>query len=881
MAGDAESQDVDERLDALRERAGEFLDKTWHRSAYRLYGEIKRLAKSEQRAIPYLQAVFHEMDLAQTMLEPKITCERAIELITLLENEEQARRIQPDLPRQEYEGEVAWMTACAYENLAEGTGMTQGYNSAGLHQCIADGIQVCKRTGKLGCINCFREYAAQVYTASEDLEMALHHARSIAANEGPWPQRGDRRYLGHRNEAWVQLLKGHVEVAEACLQRSLPLCDEPRVGLPDQARRNTLAALEAVLLLAGKHDPSRPLVPPLGEQPGMMGFNRLPPGENVEQDLRWAHNDALRACCRQDFDEAIKLLSNWDRKLTDNSCVHEWFETRLRLIAAHRLAGQEKRIDTLAKPLALRAQKAEDFLTLRRLGRLLDSSESATPLALLGPVTCGVFQGAAARVSVAVPAGMPTDQPAPQVAEPTPEKTPLDDDFERLTKRLDEAGDDETALAAILQEILALPPDAFTHPLDAIRFVHFVRFLIRDAALVEPLWHWAEAVGGRFPQQPSLLSLRAVLGEMLHGAPDGVGERVVPLERVEKLFRESLDLEPDDPGNFARAGAFFLARENFGEAERCLARGFRLARQSGFLALRLAEVYRRTDRQRDALAVLDMCLREGCAEAEVAWEAALGAFTLGQFDALLTYMDQFEARNPGQEWAQYYRAIALLELGRLDESLQAVAEEEIRSKGTHPLPLLVMRTCIAAGKEQFDLARELLEEVLAMRLVEVDYLTFLGLCNLFQRLWRSVAFLGEQDSLRTRLETLLLQTGLAPDEMFEVQRQRGEESPQVNFYRCLVEQMLDESWPRSPGCLHDQQAWVGYVQLWGVLAHNEEEAIRLVLDWQNQCCPSPAQVLETTLEEQGFKDKVGVVWQGPRSGAEPPDGEAGADMETP
>jgi hypothetical protein len=45
-----------------------------------------------------------------------------------------------------------------------------------MHGCISDGIQVCQRTGKLECVNCFREYAAEVYLAADDLPMALHQA---------------------------------------------------------------------------------------------------------------------------------------------------------------------------------------------------------------------------------------------------------------------------------------------------------------------------------------------------------------------------------------------------------------------------------------------------------------------------------------------------------------------------------------------------------------------------------------------------------------------------------------------------------------------------------------------------------------------------------
>ena len=64
----SEPDDLDERIEALHEQAGEHLEACWFRSAYRAYGELKRVGKSDRRVIPYLNAVFHQMDLAQSLL---------------------------------------------------------------------------------------------------------------------------------------------------------------------------------------------------------------------------------------------------------------------------------------------------------------------------------------------------------------------------------------------------------------------------------------------------------------------------------------------------------------------------------------------------------------------------------------------------------------------------------------------------------------------------------------------------------------------------------------------------------------------------------------------------------------------------------------------
>src|SRR5262249_19322745 len=134
MSDEAEPGDLDQRIGELHEKAGEHLEACLFRSAYRVYGELKRLGKTEQRVIPYINGVFPQMDLAQSLPEPRVTRDNAVELIALLEDEERARQMQPDFPAAHYEAESAWMTACAYENLAEATGMLEGYNSEGMHQ---------------------------------------------------------------------------------------------------------------------------------------------------------------------------------------------------------------------------------------------------------------------------------------------------------------------------------------------------------------------------------------------------------------------------------------------------------------------------------------------------------------------------------------------------------------------------------------------------------------------------------------------------------------------------------------------------------------------------------------------------------------------------
>jgi tetratricopeptide (TPR) repeat protein len=869
---DPDPHDLDERIEALQAQAGEHLHASLFRSAYRLYSELKRVGKSEQRVIPYLNAVFHQMDLAQSLLDPRVTRENAIELIALLENEERARLLQPDFPAAAYEAEAAWMTACAYENLAEATGMLEGYNSEGMHQCITDGVEVCRRTGKLACVNCFREYAAQVYTAADDLDLALHSARLIAANLGPYPDRGDRRHLGARNESWLLLLQGQLDASEASLDRSAALCTGARVSLPVASRLHALIELETVRLVAGKQDPAALTATSAAAAGSADGEStaRLPAGERPDLELRWAFGDAVRACIGAEHARAATLLADWDRRLTELRCLHDWFETRLRLIAVHRLAGHRDKAEGLARTLEQRARKAHDWLTLRRLARLLDPDESPSPLALLAPLPSGPFAAAPTRVAIAAPAGLPAAESADALppGDEATQVTPLEVFFNGLIDRMEAAGNDAEH-TAVLDEVLGVPPAQVTHPVDACRLLNLLRFLVADGARGEAIWQWAEAVAGQFVQHAPAHSLLGVLGDVLRGSSECLAGRI-PKERVERLLRQALDLDPEDAGNFARAGAYFLGEGNYGEAERCLARGFRLQRASSFLAARLAEVYNQTERPRDALAVLDLCLREGCEDAQVAWDATLAAFRLEQYDVMLTYLDRFEEMADADAWACYYRATALLELDRPEEANAALDEAERRDPQKR-FPVDILRACAASALGQPERCRALLERTLAVRLARIDYLTVTGLNNLFGRLWKASACLAEGDALRAELHARVLQAGLAPDELFEEERRRAGEVRGINYYRCLVRQPLDEEWSESQGCLSGQANWTAYHMVWGVLAADEDEAGQRVLQWQARCYTQPAEIEETELESEGFTDKPGVVWQGARWGDAPQD----------
>ena len=115
-----------------------------------------------------------------------------------------------------------------------------------------------------------------------------------------------------------------------------------------------------------------------------------------------------------------------------------------------------------------------------------------------------------------------------------------------------------------------------------------------------------------------------------------------------------------------------------------------------------------------------------------------------------------------------------------------------------------------------------------------------------------------------RISQLLLQSGLAPDDFFEKPRKARAAIEGVNFYVCQLKQPLDDRWAAWPGRHSGQEAWPAYIARWGVLAPSEAEARQIALDQQKECFPLPAEVIDCSLNGEGYTDSPGVVWQGIR-----------------
>ncbi|SFJ64779.1 tetratricopeptide repeat protein [Planctomicrobium piriforme] len=826
------------------------------RSALQLAKETTRQARSQQRIINYMHGLFDQMRFGHGLLDPQLTREAAVELVVLLQDEEQARRIQPDLDEGHYHWVCSWMSSCAYDNLAESTGLMAGFNSPGMHECINDGIQVCRQTGKTECIKCFREYAADVYLSADDLAMVRHQCQALMDYRDGEEQR-DRRWSCYHKLAWLNVLEGRLVRAEKDLEHALQLSTAEKVYLKTRAATLVGINLQEVRLLLGQ----------ALEQP-TAALLELETGEWPKMELEQAKLQALADVLAGKLDAAIATLTEWDRRLTEMRCLREWFEVRLRLIAAFLLADKRPRAEALGKGLEAKAAEAQDYLTIRRWKRLLDPNIPVCPVPLLTTADAGPY-GTVAATSDSDPAALPLltddeddiDDVEDEIIETV---TPLSETLAEYMQEIMASQDDEEARREIFNSILSHTPHSIEDAADAAYLVHLSRYVIQGSDDAQRVWPWADAIRKQFTEDSTVLSVVAALGQYFRAADSEMFQDQIPIQDLEKWFRLSLSMNPNHPRNHARAGAFFLDEGMTGDAERAFSRAFRLDRADGSSAHQLADLYRETDRPRDALAVLDICLRKGTKDGNVAWEAAMTALQLEQYDMLLTYLDRHaELAEREQAWLHYYRGLALFRLGRLDECLDELDEELSFDPPGH-LHLHAIRVCVHSAQGQRDLARRELEKLLAIHFGEVDYLSLHGLVRLAEALCDAIEDWPLNDPLRQRLVRRLLRAGLISDSFLNSLREGNAESNEIRFFRVQLRQPLDSHWPESEGCLAGQQAWKDYLIDWGVLAETEKEAVARVQELQNLCEKTPAKLVHVEGSDETFRDRPGVVWQGYR-----------------
>ena len=110
---DMETDDVQQRFDAMFAQVDSFTDRCHYKSAVRVANEIRRLAKSERRIGEYVRGLFIAMKYGVSSLDPESARAHSLELIAILENEDRARQLQPDLDEDEYDFYRSRYSSCA------------------------------------------------------------------------------------------------------------------------------------------------------------------------------------------------------------------------------------------------------------------------------------------------------------------------------------------------------------------------------------------------------------------------------------------------------------------------------------------------------------------------------------------------------------------------------------------------------------------------------------------------------------------------------------------------------------------------------------------------------------------------------------------------
>ncbi len=572
--------DVEQQIGELVNRISELRDQCRYRSSSRISRELKRFAKAEKQVIPYLDANFYLMNDAQYLLDVETGIEVSVESIAYLESEEKARQLQPDFPEDRYHYVVSVMSSCAYDNLAKHTAKKEGYNSDGVHDCIAEGIHVCQRTGKLECVTCFREYATNVYRASDDLDMALHYARMISGNT-PLDSDNDRRWVGSKDACELLLVNGDLAAAKETVIQALKLAKHYHMVLV--AQMETAGLLAMILELEGTAGELPELLSHCGVDPS--SFPEIEVGECPSLELQLALQDAVKFCCQGEHLHAISLLTDWDRRLLSSKCLSDWFELRLRLTAILRLAGMEDKAQALAKQLKPKAHAARDWLTLRRLQALTNGEVKPNPLASLVPLRSGIFaetsanpqtQSEANPTSAAVQEVDQDHKPARDASQSGEEITPLKSQLDQFVETLQESGGEEEVCRSVQQKMLAYKAEDVSHASDAARLIQMAHAFSSLSENAELVWDWAQPFLEKFSQDASVINMVADLGDTARETTDDDPDEIAALDYLESLMVKSLDLDPNHAGNFARGGRVLFAARRIGRSRTLLCAEFSL-----------------------------------------------------------------------------------------------------------------------------------------------------------------------------------------------------------------------------------------------------------------------------------------------------------------
>ena len=448
-------------------------------------------------------------------------------------------------------------------------------------------------------------------------------------------------------------------------------------------------------------------------------------------------------------------------------------------------------------------------------------------------------------------------------AEPplSPHVLALHEQLERIVE-----GDAGQALPDLRQALIRVTPDDAQHHRDAAAVLHLAGLLIDENFTGSTIWSWANSIAEPWQRHGAVVSLLAEVGNLVRLTDESGQKELLNAQVTEELFRRSLQLEETRPSNFLRAGDHFLREGDAEEAERCFANAFRLEPDAAPYVARLAELFRDAGRFADELQVLETSLEAGCQDSRIAFDAAVAAFELQQFETVLTHLDRFEDLGGVNDWVLYYRVVCEYELARPLEALDRLEKHGIDESGTRTQDwhLHVIHGVVLARLGHHQRSEAGLRLAVSQPLHSVDHMSPAGISSLLMRAMHAARHDLNDPNLASLIERRLLRSGLMLDDYFATLR-TGEHALQPQrLWECVVRQPLDVSWQTDPDRLAGQSDWDCYLAEWGIFAETAEEASALALNWQVRCGSPDASVVDVRPTTEPLREVTGVAWQGNR-----------------
>ncbi len=897
-----------EQFQELYDKGSSLNDQQRNRSALKAMTEAKRFAKTHHLLMPYIHACFSITNYCQALFEPEIGADNAMEIIALVESEEKARKFQHDFDQDFYEYTVHWVSACAYDNLAIHTGTRNGYNSPVVLGAVDDGIHVCRRTGKLECIECFREYAVDTCLASGDFEMGEHYAR-LCATSTARENADDRRYVGYKDLVRLYLAQGKFQAAREALDAAFPFA--ATFHDPTEATIELVYLAQRLFWLMGAE---AELPPYLAEHGFPDGVPEVPSrDENPALDLVRTVNDAIILACQGHYAEALDLLVDLERFLLGQQALEEWFGVRTQRIAVMLLAGQK--VDEPADELRKRASKACQWSAIYALDTMLQGRCVLNPAAIPFPIDRGPFATpgtppSASLLHLELPLMEKTQADfVPGAGQPPKredaDKSRLEREAEAWYTALDvlwnELAMHENAVSQaagpiafpkadelrrleedIYARIIALTPETILEPenrkIDEEEFLTLARPLSRMLILRTPertgqAWNWTTAFLKSLPDRGRPLSAAAHLAFFFRGVilaveKDAASQGLPTDEELTRMAARAFELEPNRTGVATIAG--LIARE-FGdvrEAQRFFARATQLDRVNEYATVSLAELYDEADRPKDAMAAIDLYTRAGGRHPGMLWKAMEIAFQNEMPQSFLLYYSAYSENQPSFPYLEGQRIWALITTERYADALEVLRAIDF---GNSPMPkdrLFLEAFLLAELGDESWLSP--FEAALDSDDASNDLTGLFGAsfdpCG---PLWKHVATLPDTNIRRNRFEQFLFERGLVPDAWFYTDEEENaaadeEDLPLRGYYRCVLLQPLEPQTPAYARWIQIPETDKAYIALWAVLADSEQEAAELAQGMQNRCYPLPSQILACEQLDSYRIRKSQVVTQGRR-----------------